>query len=255
MESMTPLDPALSGECRFTAQKAAASSLRVVQPSTTAANRSFMAKSRAKASIPHALLVPRWSKVRAISRKSRKCGWNSGRAQLCPARGQFIQAVREFPSQYRACTRWRLERASRDDRRTNKQRKRHEADERDVPFMVDDGNGGGRGTPVRPGRQLPQCPARRAPAWQRRAAHPGRLRLPDLRGPRQMRRPVASALPGRSRHHTTRHGLPTRQRRVLLGPVIRVITTSTVRQKWIVEAAVPGKALSSDQAERIRTWG
>ena len=64
-----------------------------------------------------------------------------------------------------------------------------------------------------------------------------------------MRRPVASALPGRSRHHTTRHGLPTRQRRVLLGPVIRVITTSTVRQKWIVEAAVPGKALGSDQAE------
>ena len=133
--------------------------------------------------------------------------------------------------------------------------KRHEAEERDVPLMVDDGNGGGRGAPVRPGRHLPQCPARRAPAWQRRAAHPGRLRLPDLRGPRQMRRPAASALPGRSRHHTTRHGLPTRQRRVLLGPVIRVITTSTVRQKWIVEAAVPGKALSSDQAERIRTWG
>jgi hypothetical protein len=35
MESMTPLDPALSGECRFTAQKAAAKSSQVVHPSTT----------------------------------------------------------------------------------------------------------------------------------------------------------------------------------------------------------------------------
>ena len=65
----------------FTPRKAAARSLRVVHPSTTAAKRNFMAKSRTKVRFP-APLATRWTRARLISRKIRKIESKSGHPQL-----------------------------------------------------------------------------------------------------------------------------------------------------------------------------
>jgi hypothetical protein len=57
-------------------------------------------------------------------------------------------------------------------------------------------------------------PTRRAPARQRRTAHPRRLRSPERQGSERMHREGEGPLP---RHPTARHGLPGRPDPILLG--------------------------------------